>query len=144
MSYPFPYCCFCLCCRYTRPTTLMQLSNQPITWKRLSAFRHLSMVKMICRSSVSERGRKATEVTLAAFETLYAIFNLLEFSHMTISRVSRECVKKRKYPLSSTAWYEFLQKCADGRVRIQCKQHESMDSSRLVSTVQAGGVGVKP
>ncbi len=31
---------------------------------------------------------------------------------------------------------------SDGRVRIWCKEHESMDPSCLVSTVQAGGGGV--
>ncbi len=31
---------------------------------------------------------------------------------------------------------------SDGRVRIWRKEHESMDPSRLVSTVQAGGGGV--
>ena len=30
---------------------------------------------------------------------------------------------------------------ADGRVRIWCQQHESMDSTCLVSTVQAAGGG---
>ncbi len=33
----------------------------------------------------------------------------------------------------------FLLQHSDGRVRIWCKEHESMDPSCLVSTVQAGG-----
>ncbi len=36
----------------------------------------------------------------------------------------------------------FLLQHSDGRVRIWCKEHESMDPSCLVSTVQAGGGGV--
>ena len=43
------------------------------------------------------------------------------------------------------AWsdeYRFLLRHADGRVRIWCKQHESMTPSCLVSTVQAVGGGV--
>ncbi len=36
----------------------------------------------------------------------------------------------------------FLLRHSDGRVRIWCKEHESMDPSCLVSTVQAGGGGV--
>ncbi len=40
------------------------------------------------------------------------------------------------------AWSDesrFLLQHSDGRVRIWCKEHESMDPSCLVSTVQAGG-----
>ncbi len=43
------------------------------------------------------------------------------------------------------AWSDesrFLQRHSDGRVRIWCKEHESMDPSCLVSTVQAGVGGV--
>ncbi len=36
----------------------------------------------------------------------------------------------------------FLLQHSDGRVRIWCKEHESMDPSCLVSTVQAGGCSV--
>ncbi|MDF4981198.1 transposase, partial [Vibrio parahaemolyticus] len=45
----------------------------------------------------------------------------------------------------NVAWSDesgFLLPHSDGRVRIWCKQHESMDPSCLVSTVQAGGGGV--
>ncbi len=38
---------------------------------------------------------------------------------------------------SDESW--FLLRHSDGRVRIWCKEHESMDPSCLVSTVQAGG-----
>ncbi len=41
---------------------------------------------------------------------------------------------------SDESW--FLLRHSDGRVRIWRKEHESMDSSCLVSTVQAGGGGV--
>ncbi len=41
---------------------------------------------------------------------------------------------------SDESW--FLLQHSDGRVRIWLKEHESMDPSCLVSTVQAGGVGV--
>ncbi len=34
---------------------------------------------------------------------------------------------------------QFLLQHSDGRVRIRCKEHKSMDPSCLVSTVQAGG-----
>ncbi len=43
------------------------------------------------------------------------------------------------------AWSDesrFLLRHSDGRVRIWCKEHESMDPSCFVSTVQAGGGGV--
>ncbi len=43
------------------------------------------------------------------------------------------------------AWSDespFLLQHSDSRVRIWCKEHESMDPSCLVSTVQAGGGGV--
>ncbi len=45
----------------------------------------------------------------------------------------------------NVAWSDesrFLLRHSDGRVRIWLKQHESMDPSRLVSAVQAGGGGV--
>ncbi len=45
----------------------------------------------------------------------------------------------------NVAWSDesrFLLQCSDGRVRIWRKEHESMDPSCLVSTVQAGGGGV--
>ncbi len=45
----------------------------------------------------------------------------------------------------NVAWSDesqFLLQHSDGRVRIWCKEHESMDTSCLVSTVQAGGGGV--
>ncbi len=41
---------------------------------------------------------------------------------------------------SDESW--FLLQHSDGRVRVWRKEHESMDSSCLVSTVQAGGGGV--
>ncbi len=44
--------------------------------------------------------------------------------------------------LKNVAWSDesrFLLQHSDGRVRIWCKEHESMDPSCLVSTVQAGG-----
>ncbi len=41
---------------------------------------------------------------------------------------------------SDESW--FLLRNSDGRVRILRKEHESMDPSCLVSTVQAGGGGV--
>ncbi len=40
------------------------------------------------------------------------------------------------------AWSRLLLRHSDGRVRIWCKEHESMDPSCLVSTVKAGGDGV--
>ncbi len=46
---------------------------------------------------------------------------------------------------NNVAWSDeswFLLRHSDGRVRILHKEHESMDSSCLVSTVQAGGSGV--
>ncbi len=45
----------------------------------------------------------------------------------------------------NVAWSDesrFLLRHSDGRVRIWRKEHESMDPSSLVSTVQAGGGGV--
>ncbi len=45
----------------------------------------------------------------------------------------------------NVAWSDesrFLLRHSDGRDRIWCKEHESMDPSCLVSTVQAGGGGV--
>ncbi len=45
----------------------------------------------------------------------------------------------------NVAWSDesrFLLQHSDGRVRIWCKEHESMDPSCLVSKVQAGGGGV--
>ncbi len=45
----------------------------------------------------------------------------------------------------TVAWSDesrFLLRHSDGRVGIWCKEHESMDSSCLVSTVQAAGGGV--
>ncbi len=40
------------------------------------------------------------------------------------------------------AWSRLLLRHSDGRVRIWCKEHESMDPSCLVSKVKAGGDGV--
>ncbi len=45
----------------------------------------------------------------------------------------------------NVAWSDesrFLLRHSDGRVRIWCKEHESIDPFCLVSTVQAGGGGV--
>ncbi len=45
----------------------------------------------------------------------------------------------------NVAWSDesrFLLRHSDGRVRIWCKEHESMDPSCFVSTVQAAGGGV--
>ncbi len=45
----------------------------------------------------------------------------------------------------NVAWsdeFRFLLRHSDGRVNIWCKEHESMDPSCLVSTVQAAGGGV--
>ncbi len=45
----------------------------------------------------------------------------------------------------NVAWSDesqFRLRCSDGRVRIWHKEHESMDPSCLVSTVQAGGGSV--
>ncbi len=45
----------------------------------------------------------------------------------------------------NVAWSDespFLLQHSDGRVRILCKEHESMDTSCLVSMVQGGGVMV--
>ncbi len=45
----------------------------------------------------------------------------------------------------NVAWSDesrFLLRYSDGRVRIWCKEHDSMDPSCLVSMVQAGGGGV--
>ncbi len=45
----------------------------------------------------------------------------------------------------NVAWSDrsrFLLQHSDGRVRIWCKEHESMDPSCLVSTVQVGGGGI--
>ncbi len=47
--------------------------------------------------------------------------------------------------LKNVAWSDesrFLLRNSDSRVRIWCKEHESMDPSCPVSTVQAGGGGV--
>ncbi len=47
--------------------------------------------------------------------------------------------------LENVAWSDesrFLLRHSDGRVRIWRKDHESMDQSCLVSTVQGGGGGV--
>ncbi len=47
--------------------------------------------------------------------------------------------------LENVAWSDesrFLLQHSDDRVRIWCKEHESMDPSCLVSIVQAGGGGV--
>ncbi len=45
----------------------------------------------------------------------------------------------------TVAWSDksrFLLRHSVGRVRIWCKEHESMDPSCLVSTIQAGGGGL--
>ncbi len=46
----------------------------------------------------------------------------------------------KKVAWSDESW--FLLRHSDGRVRIWCKEHERMDPSGFVSTVQAGGGGV--
>ncbi len=46
----------------------------------------------------------------------------------------------KTFAWSDESW--FLLRYSDGRVRIWRKEHESMDPSCLVSTVQAGGGGV--
>ncbi len=51
---------------------------------------------------------------------------------------TREVWKNVVWPDES----RFLLRHSDGRVRIWCKEHESMDPSCLVSTVQDGGGGV--
>ncbi len=62
---------------------------------------------------------------------------MLQFTQTHQNRTIEDC--------TNVAWSDesgFLLRHSDGRVRIRCKEHESMDLSCLVSTVQAGGGGV--
>jgi len=52
------------------------------------------------------------------------------------------CTGSLKLEKRCLVWWVFLLQHSDGRVRIWRKEHESMDPSCLVSTVQAGGGGV--
>ena len=57
---------------------------------------------------------------------------------------SHRLTKIGQFDWKNVSWSDesrFQLRHSDGRVRISCKQHESMDPSCLVSTVQAGGVG---
>ncbi len=76
--------------------------------------------------------------------------DLLGFSRTTISRKRRLQVSQAHQNWTIEDWKNvvwsdesrFLLRHSDGRVRIWRKEHESMDPSCLVSTVQAGGGGV--
>ncbi len=57
----------------------------------------------------------------------------------------REMIVDANRRLENVAWSDesrFLLQHSDDRVKIRHKEHESMDPSRLVSTVRAGGGGV--
>ncbi len=61
----------------------------------------------------------------------------LQFTQVHQNRTIEDC--------KNVAWSDesrFLLRHSDGRVRVWRKEHESMDPSCLVSTVQAGGGGV--
>ncbi len=88
--------------------------------------------------------------------TTHQTLKQMGYSSRRPHRVPLLSVKNRKRRLQGTgspkldniwknvAWSDesrFLLQHSDGRVRIWCKEHESMDPSCLVSTVQAGGGG---
>ncbi len=61
------------------------------------------------------------------------------YSSHRITKIGKQKIGK------NVAWSDesrFLLRHSDGRVRIWCKEHETMDPFCLVSTVQAGGGGV--
>ncbi len=72
--------------------------------------------------------------------------------HRVLLRSDKNSTRRLQFPpdqqnrtiedWNNVAWSDesrFLLRHSDGRVRIWCKEHESMDPSCLVSTVQAGG-----
>ncbi len=71
-------------------------------------------------------------------------------THRTLKQIGYSSRRPHRVPLLSAknrkrAWSDesrFLLRHSDGRVRIWRKEHESMDISCLVSTVQAGCCGV--
>ncbi len=110
-----------------------QIANQPITWQQLNAFRHLNVVRTTSWSSTA--AEDLTGCRSCQLRTGNGGYN----SHR-LTKIGK--IDNRRF--KNVAWsYEsrFLLRHSDGRVKIWRKEHESMDPSCLVSTVQAGGRG---
>ncbi len=65
--------------------------------------------------------------------------------HWVLLRSDKNRTRRLQFTQTHQNWSDesrFLLRISDGRVRIWCKEHEGMDPSCLVSTVQAGVGGV--
>jgi len=65
--------------------------------------------------------------------------------HWVLLRSDKNRTRRIQLTQTQQKWSDesrFLLRISDGRVRIWCKEHEGMDPSCLVSTVQAGVGGV--
>ncbi len=109
-------------------------------------------------TQITTRYNQGMQTTISEYTTP-RILKQMGYSSRRPHRVPLLSAKNRKLRLQFTqghqnwtiedwknvAWSDesrILLRHSDSRVRIWCKEHESMDPSCLVSTVQAGGGGV--
>ena len=91
-------------------SSLTQISNQPITWQQLNAFRHVDMIKTICCSS--NQHQNGEERWLKWLWTWHGCWcqmgwsetaDLLGFSPQPSLGLTENGPKKRKYPVSCSS-----------------------------------------
>ncbi len=118
----------------------------------------LEMIERATVTQITTRYNQGIQNTISE-RTTHRTLKHMGYSSRRPHRVPLLSTKNRKHRLQfaqahqnrtiedckNVAWSDesrFLLQHSDGRVRIWCKEHESMDPSCLVSTVQTGGGGV--
>ncbi len=152
------YCvCVCVCeceCVCVRTCTLLGTPVQLLGMGRLVRDDREETV-----TQITTRYNQGMQNTISE-HTTHRTLKQMRYSSRRPHRVLLLSAKNRKQRLQlftqvhhnwsiedckNVAWSDesrFLLQYSDDRVRIWCKEHESMDSSCLVSTVQAAGDGV--
>jgi len=117
--------------------SLMQISNQPITWQKLNACRHVDMVQTE-QQNEEERWFKWlwTRLWLLVPDGLVRVFEKLliywDFYTQPSQGFTENGLKKRKYPVSGSSVGEnallmLLLRHSECRIRIWSKPHENID-----------------
>ncbi len=129
-----------------------------VVWTKMPCWCQRRMGRLVRDDRKATRYHQGMQNTISE-HTTHRTLNRMGYISRRPHRVSLLSVKNRKRRIQFTqdhqnctievwknvAWSDesrFLLWHSDGRVRIWRKEHESMDPSCLVSTVQAGGGGV--
>lgn len=97
---------------FNQRTKLCDKTSWPITWQRISAFRHGDMTKRICRRTVQTEHQNGEETWFMWLWTQRGSWSLRR-------------------------WFDCFRNCWSTGILMH--RHENMDPSCLVSTVQSGG-----